>query len=128
MPRPGRILCNHYDEDEPRGELDVQLATELIEKAHAQGVSLVGPGGLLAGILKTVLQAALEAEMSEHLGYDARCLTGTSVPGPAAVTAPQASSPRPAGVGWGMLPSIGLMSLWHRPAMAMSTPTSSRPG
>jgi transposase-like protein len=33
-------------------------------------VSLVGPGGLLAGITKTVLEAALDVEMSEHLGYD----------------------------------------------------------
>lgn len=62
-------MTNH-DEDEPRGGLDVQLAAELIEKAKAQGVSLVGPDGLLAGITRTVLQAALEAEMSEHLGYE----------------------------------------------------------
>jgi len=33
-------------------------------------VELVGPGGLLTGPTKTVLEAALEAEMSEHLGYD----------------------------------------------------------
>ncbi|MGI8336941.1 IS256 family transposase [Actinomadura scrupuli] len=33
-------------------------------------MSLVGPDGLLAGVTKTVLQAALEAEMAEHLGYD----------------------------------------------------------
>jgi putative transposase len=46
------------DEDEPRGGLDVQLAAELIEKAKAEGVSLVGSDGLLAGITKTVLQAA----------------------------------------------------------------------
>ncbi|MFA1551864.1 IS256 family transposase [Actinomadura chokoriensis] len=62
-------MTNH-DEDEPRGGLDVQLAAELIEKAKAEGVSLVGPDGLLAGITKTVLQAALEAEMAEHLGYE----------------------------------------------------------
>lgn len=30
--------------------------------------ALVGPDGLLAGITKTVLQAALEAEMTDHLG------------------------------------------------------------
>ncbi|QKG20079.1 transposase mutator type [Actinomadura verrucosospora] len=48
-----------HDEDEPRG--DVQLAAELVEKARGEGVSLVGPDGLLAGITKTVLQAALEA-------------------------------------------------------------------
>ncbi|MBO2448202.1 IS256 family transposase [Actinomadura barringtoniae] len=50
--------------------MDVQLAAELIERAKAEGVSLVGPDGLLAGITKTLLQAALEAEMAEHLGYD----------------------------------------------------------
>ena len=49
--------------------LDVQLARELIEKAQAEGVSLVGPDGLLAGITRTVLQTALDAEMTEHLGY-----------------------------------------------------------
>jgi putative transposase len=52
------------------GGLDVQLARELIDRAREQGVSLVGPDGLLAGVTKTVLQAALEAEMTEHLGYD----------------------------------------------------------
>jgi putative transposase len=50
--------------------LDVQIANELMEKARQQGVSLVGEGGLLAGITKTVLQTALDTEMSEHLGYD----------------------------------------------------------
>jgi putative transposase len=52
------------------GGLDVQLARELIDRAREQGVSLVGPDGLLAGITKTVLQAALEAEMTAYLGYD----------------------------------------------------------
>ncbi len=33
-------------------------------------MELVGPGGLLTGLTKTVLETALEAEMSEHLGYD----------------------------------------------------------
>jgi putative transposase len=42
----------------------------LLERAKAEGVSLVGPGGLLAGVTKTVLQAALDAEMTEHLGYE----------------------------------------------------------
>jgi transposase-like protein len=47
-----------------------QLAQELVEAARAEGVELVGPGGLLTGLTKTVLETALEAEMSEHLGYD----------------------------------------------------------
>jgi putative transposase len=47
-----------------------ELATELVARADAEGVSLVGPGGLLAGLTKTVLETALEAEMTEHLGYE----------------------------------------------------------
>jgi putative transposase len=42
--------------------LDVHLAQELIEKARRAGVSLVGPDGLLAGVTRTVLQSALDAE------------------------------------------------------------------
>jgi putative transposase len=73
MLRPGRIAVTdaaEANEQVPAAGLDVQLAAELIERAKAQGVSLVGPDGLLAGITKTVLQATLDAEMSEHLGYE----------------------------------------------------------
>jgi putative transposase len=49
-----------------------QLAQDLVARARAEGVDLVGPGGLLAGLTKTVLETALEAEMSEHVGYDKR--------------------------------------------------------
>ncbi|WP_412515659.1 IS256 family transposase [Actinomadura madurae] len=58
------------DKDEQSSGLDVRLAAELVERARAEGVSLVGPDGLLAGVTRTVLQAALEAEMSDRLGYD----------------------------------------------------------
>jgi putative transposase len=47
-----------------------QLARDIVEQARAQGLELVGPGGLLTGLTKRVLETALEAEMSEHLGYD----------------------------------------------------------
>ena len=43
--------------------------SELADRAGAEGVDLVGPGGLLTGLTKTVLETALEVEMSEHLGY-----------------------------------------------------------
>lgn len=56
-------------EDGSRG-LDVRIAQELIDQARAAGVSLVGPGGLLSQVTRTVLQSALEAEMTEHLGYE----------------------------------------------------------
>jgi putative transposase len=46
-----------------------QLAQQLVEQARAEGVELIGPGGLLTGLTKSVLETALETEMSEHLGY-----------------------------------------------------------
>ena len=55
---------------EPADGLDVRIARELIEQARAEGVSLVGEGGLLQQVTRTVLQTALEAELSEHLGYE----------------------------------------------------------
>jgi putative transposase len=46
------------------------FARGLMERAKAEGVSLVGPGGLLSGLTKTVLETALEAELTEDLGYE----------------------------------------------------------
>jgi putative transposase len=47
-----------------------RLARELVDKARTEGVELVGPGGMLTGLTKSVLETALEEEMSAHLGYD----------------------------------------------------------
>ncbi len=52
------------------------FARELMERAKAEGVSLVGPGGLLSGLTKTVLETALEAELSEDLGYEPHEVAG----------------------------------------------------
>ncbi|GEL96432.1 IS256 family transposase [Cellulomonas composti] len=47
-----------------------RLAEELVASAASQRVQLTGDGGLLTAFTRRVLQAALEAEMSAHLGYD----------------------------------------------------------
>ena len=47
-----------------------QIAEQLLAQAKEKGVSMVGPGGLLGNLTKTVLETALEAEMTEHLGYE----------------------------------------------------------
>jgi putative transposase len=47
-----------------------ELAERLLTQAREQGVNLVGPGGLLSSLTKTVLETALEAEMVEHLGHE----------------------------------------------------------
>ncbi len=45
-----------------------QLAEQLLAQAKEHGVELMGPNGLLNQLAKNVL--ALDAEMTEHLGYD----------------------------------------------------------
>ncbi|WP_267887382.1 transposase [Nocardia africana] len=43
---------------------------ELVRMAKEQGLSLTGPDGLLKQFTKTVLETALNEEMTEHLGYE----------------------------------------------------------
>ena len=51
--------------------LDEQGVTEqLVAQAREKGIELVGPNGLLSQLTKRVLETALEAEMTDHLGYD----------------------------------------------------------
>jgi hypothetical protein len=50
--------------------VDEQLADQLLGKAQAEGVELLGPGGLLSQVTKTVLERALAEEMTGHLGYE----------------------------------------------------------
>ena len=44
--------------------------------ARARGEDLTGPDGLLKTITKSVLESALEQELSEHLGYDKHAAQG----------------------------------------------------
>jgi transposase-like protein len=47
-----------------------QAAAELVRLAKEQGLSLTGPDGLLKQLTKTVIESALQEEMTEHLGYE----------------------------------------------------------
>src|ERR1044071_5833841 len=47
-----------------------QAARELVRLAQEQGLSLTGPDGLLKQLTTTVLETALNEEMTEHLGYE----------------------------------------------------------
>ncbi|MFF0099538.1 IS256 family transposase [Micromonospora sp. NPDC005257] len=53
---------------EPSAE--AKAAAELVRAAKEQGLSLTGPDGLLRQLTKTVLETALNEEMTEHLGYE----------------------------------------------------------
>lgn len=46
-----------------------ELAERLLAQAREQGVSLTGPGGLVSQLTKYVLETALNAELSQHLGH-----------------------------------------------------------
>lgn len=46
-----------------------KLAEQLVEQARADGVELIGSGGLLTGLTSKVINTA-DVEMAEHLGYD----------------------------------------------------------
>jgi len=58
--------------------VDETIAQELVERARSEGTALVGPGGLLTGLTKTVLETALEAELDEHLGYSRHAVEGNN--------------------------------------------------
>jgi transposase-like protein len=47
-----------------------ELADELLGRAQAGGVELLGPDGLLSQVTKAVLERALAEEMTGHLGYE----------------------------------------------------------
>lgn len=58
------------DPDPDPGGRELAAARELVRQAQAAGLSLTGPDGLLKQLTKSVLEAALDEELSEHLGYD----------------------------------------------------------
>jgi len=60
------------DVPDGRGVDELEVARELVRHARDAGVALTGPGGLLKAITKTVIETALDEELSEHLGYDRR--------------------------------------------------------
>src|SRR5215469_973972 len=55
---------------DPAPLIDEQLADQLLGRAQAQGVELLGPDGLLSQVTKAVLERALAEEMTDHLGYE----------------------------------------------------------
>src|SRR5215469_3675217 len=50
--------------------VDEELAEQLLGKAQAEGVELLGPDGLLSQVTKAVLERALAEEMTGHLCYE----------------------------------------------------------
>lgn len=60
------------DQADPSPEaatVEQKLIDQLIEQARSKGLQLTGEGGLQQ-LTKTVLESALEGEITDHLGYD----------------------------------------------------------
>ncbi|WP_216593690.1 IS256 family transposase [Arsenicicoccus sp. oral taxon 190] len=51
------------------GKAEREAVAQLVKAARARGEDLTGPDGLLKTITATVLEAALEEEMTEHVGH-----------------------------------------------------------
>jgi len=66
---------------EVRGVLSDELVDELLAGARSEE-EIVGPGGLLAGLTKRLVERAMEVELTDHLGYE----HGQSPPGGAGNT------------------------------------------
>jgi transposase-like protein len=63
----------------PEPTAEELAAEEMVRRAREQGLSLTGPDGLLRQLAKTVLETALNQEMTEHLGHEkhGRPVTGS---------------------------------------------------
>lgn len=72
------------------GEAERAAVRELVKAARARGEDLTGPDGLLKSITKTVLESALQEEMTEHLGHE----RGTAPRPRVAATSAMAPGPR----------------------------------
>jgi putative transposase len=53
----------------PEG-VDAELVGRLVEQARAAGLQLTGDGGLLQQLTKRVIEAAMDGEITDHLGYE----------------------------------------------------------
>lgn len=47
-----------------------EIARGLVARARSEGAEFVGPDGSLSGLTKRVMEAALEEELTDHLGYE----------------------------------------------------------
>jgi putative transposase len=54
----------------PEPTAEQRAAEELVARAREQGLSLTGPDGLLKQLTKTVLETALDQEMTERLRHE----------------------------------------------------------
>jgi putative transposase len=67
--RRGRLGRPRRDAGEPR-LISEEMARRLVQQAREEGLEITGESGLLASMMKSVLEAALNEELTDHLGYE----------------------------------------------------------
>lgn len=65
----GRLGRPRRDEGGPR-LVSPEMARRLVVRAREEGVDIAGDSGLLQQMMKSVLEAALAEELTDHLGYE----------------------------------------------------------
>jgi hypothetical protein len=69
------VLAPSADEPPSIEDLD-SIAGNLVEEARAKGIALTGQGGLLPALVGRVLETGLQAELTDHVGYEPHALEG----------------------------------------------------
>jgi len=73
MHAASRVRCPHFRVSLDAADEVLRLpvaVNRLIAQAQAQGVELLGEGGLLKQMTKAILERLLAIELTEHLGYE----------------------------------------------------------
>lgn len=60
--------------------IDPQWLDSVLDRVDARGLQLTGEGGFLPALVKAVLERGLQAELSDHLGYDKGDPAGRGAP------------------------------------------------
>lgn len=47
-----------------------ELVDRLLDQVKAEGLQLLGEDGVIAGLTKSILERALDEELTDHLGYE----------------------------------------------------------
>jgi transposase-like protein len=63
-------LAKRIDRTVNAAEAERAAIGEMVKSGKERGLDITGPDGLLKLLTKTVLETALEEEMTEHLGYE----------------------------------------------------------
>ena len=58
------------DESAELDKAQREAIAQMVRQAKDAGVALTGPDGLLKALTAQVVEAALDEELNEHLGYD----------------------------------------------------------